>query len=140
MSIPLVAVDPGEEHVGLAFFDVLPSGSEIVKEAFTTTHFGAIDLLKNAIEVRLMRQIVAEQWRVYPGMSNWSECRTAEVIGVLRNLCRWHDMPFATLPARVKKPAMGYINRTRTELKGDTVHARDAELIGWAWVNGVRLT
>lgn len=137
---PLVAVDPGEEHVGIALFDMELPDEWWVQTALTLAPDAAIDRLWDMMLQRQIRHLVVEEWRVHPGNSGaaWSTCKTAEVIGALRYRARSLDTPFDTIPPRVKKPMGGWVRRTNTPLIGDTVHARDAELIGWACINGVR--
>lgn len=138
MELGLIAVDPGEKHVGIARFSQLNGEPYSLNEAFTTAPQRAIDLLWLLMERGAFQHVVVEEWRVYPGHSVWSTCETAEVIGALRHKARWCNIPFYTLPARVKKPAAGWCRVNQIKSKGDTVHAKDAELIGWAWINGVR--
>ena len=129
-----LSIDPGEEHVGVAMF----SRSDGKWEAMwsnTSAPDRAVDYIWHTVAHLAVDNVIAEQWRVYPGMAEWSECRTAEVIGVVRHLCRRFNIPFETVPARVKNPARAFVRRADIPLIGDTVHAKDAELIGWYWIN-----
>jgi hypothetical protein len=128
------SVDPGEEHVGIACFDRAPGKSWSVIWAHTFPPEPALDKLVQWIDGGGVQMMLAEQWRVYPGLAEWSECRTAEVIGVLRHHCRWAGVQFETIPARAKKPARAFCRRKGVPLIGDTDHARDAELIGWFYL------
>lgn len=127
------SIDPGEEHVGVAHFRKEADGWHVAW-ARTYTPNDAVDMMLPFIERGLPGAVICEQWRVYPGMSEWSECLTAEIIGVMRHACRRKNIPFDTVPARMKKPAEAFTRRASVTLIGDTVHARDAELIGWFFV------
>lgn len=140
MGVNLVAVDPGEKYIGIAHFDAVHD-IKCADWAMTIDPHQAVPMLWQYMDDRRIDHLVVEEWRIQPGNlgAAWSTCFTAEVIGALRFYAQKLGVPFDTLPPRVKKPAEGYVRRNLAlRLVGDTVHARDAELIGWAWLNGVR--
>ena len=63
----------------------------------------------------------------------WSELRTVEVIGVLRERCRQDGTAFVLQPASIKKATEGQLRSRGIMLKskGSGGHAKDAELHGW---------
>lgn len=129
IPLNLLAVDPGERFVGMAWF----YKGEYV-HCDTMSPDDAVDKAWNQIEMEALDVVVAEAWRNYEGGNvTWSECRTAEIIGALRHKCRLHDVEFITQPATIKRPADGrmeYHQLTFPDLRSipasERVHAMDA--------------
>lgn len=142
-----IAIDPGQTHCGVALFTISmnpESGLPECECTFTTEHTpeGMFDNLrvwgamkgnsKGGFDV-----FVVEAFRLYPekmASLAYSELRTVEVIGALRERCRVESVPFVTQPASIKKATEGQLRARGIALKskgGGSPHAHDAELHGW---------
>jgi hypothetical protein len=141
----LIAIDPGETHCGVALFTISMNeqGEPECDCTLTTEHTpeGLFDHLKVWGAMRgnakgTFDVMVVESFRLYPEkMSSlaYSELRTVEVIGALRERCRQESVAFVTQPASVKKATEGQLRARGIALKsrGSGGHAKDAELHGW---------
>lgn len=139
-----IAVDPGEEHCGVAIFVVFmgENGEPDVECRMTTEHTpeGLFDNLRvwgalHGNSKGTFDMFVVESFRLYPEKMHslaYSELRTVEVIGVLRERARCDGVPFITQPALVKKATEGQLKSRGIALKSKgSPHAHDAELHGW---------
>lgn len=140
----IIAIDPGEQHCGVAVFAVVmgEDGEPKMECRLTTEHTpeGLFDSLrvwasqhgnsKLAFDV-----MVVESFRLYPekmASLAYSELRTVEVIGVLRERCRVEGVAFVTQPASIKKATEGQLRARGIALKSKgSPHAHDAELHGY---------
>lgn len=142
----IIAIDPGEHHNGVALFTIAMDPETGLPECectFTTEHTpeGLFDNIKvwgamkgnskGAFDV-----MVVEAFRLYPEKMNslaYSELRTVEVIGVLRERARQEGVAFVTQPASIKKATEGQLRSRGIKLKskGSGGHAKDAELHGY---------
>lgn len=144
----ILAIDPGEKHCGLAYFEdtdsewhVVSSWEEEPDECVMTAY-------------RLMTEeglnvLVVEEFRLYPWKSEqqgFSQIKTVEVIGVLRYL---HMRAAALLEghgalpvtewreqgASIKKPTAAICNAKgiKTTPKSNR-HMKDAQLHGWYYI------
>jgi hypothetical protein len=143
----IIAIDPGEKHCGVAVFVAVmgEDGQPRLECRLTTEHTpeGMLDSLKvwsalygnSKLGFDVM---VVEKFVLYPEKAAslaWSEMRTVEVIGVLRERCRCEGVPFVLQPASIKKATEGMLRSRGIALKsrGSGGHAKDAELHGWCY-------
>lgn len=139
----IIAIDPGEEHNGIAVFVAFmgEDGRPHFECRMTTEHTpeGMFDSLrvwgslhgnaKGGFDV-----FVVEAFRLYPekmASLAYSELRTVEVIGVLRERARQEGVAFVTQPAMIKKATEGQLRARGIKVAGKGGHARDACLHGW---------
>lgn len=131
----ILAVDPGEKHCGMAWWD-----SGVITDTRTVAPDMCVDTVHTLFARRAIDVLVCERYALYPWLlqqQGFSEVRTVEVIGVLRYLCRVHDVPFVVQNATIKKPTFAIIKKRGTELTGLTQHERDAEAHAWHYhLNG----
>jgi hypothetical protein len=141
----IIAIDPGATHNGVALFTISmgPDGLPECDCTFTTEHTpeGLFDNLKVWGAMKGNSKggfdvMVVEKFVLYPEKAAslaYSELRTVEVIGVLRERARQEGVAFVTQPASVKKATEGQLRARGIELKsrGSGGHAKDAELHGW---------
>ena len=133
----LLAVDPGDEHCGMAVFvdrecrwtgEMRPEG--LYDWLGTGAALWARDKLKWNV-------IVVEEFRLYPQQAKaqaWSLFGTVEVIGVLKEYGRREGVPVVLQPASAKKPVRAILKAKDVRLKGKGPHAKDAELHGWHYL------
>lgn len=153
----LLAIDPGEVHVGLAVFH---DGTCI--DAFEMAPHETIVLVRDLLSRRRLHTLVVEQFRLYPWLAEqqaFSDFKTVELIGVLRYLwatrgeldtgeltnkqgerlataiewCTWVENP-----ATIKTPTRAIlkarkIKSTAARLRAGG-HASDAELHGYHYL------
>lgn len=140
-----IAIDPGEHHCGVALFTIR-MGADGLPECectLTTEHTpeGLFDNLKVWAALRGNSKgqfdvMVVEKFTLYPEKAPslaYSELRTVEVIGVLRERCRQEGIALVMQPASIKKATEGQLKSRGIALKskGSGGHAKDAELHGW---------
>lgn len=141
----IIAIDPGEEHCGIAVFEVVmgENGEPHLECRLTTEHTpeGLFDSLRvwgaqHGNSKGRFDVMVVESFRLYPekmASLAYSELRTVEVIGVLRERARCEGSAFITQPAMIKKATEGQLRARGIALKsrGSGGHAKDAELHGY---------
>ena len=141
----IISIDPGDVHCGVAVFMAVMGEDGVPRlECRLTTERspeGLFDSLKvwsaqHGNDKLCFDVMVVEKFVVYPekAMSlSWSDLRTVEVIGVLRERCRCEKVPFVLQPASVKKATEGMLRARGIALKsrGSGGHAKDAEIHGW---------
>ena len=149
----VIAIDPGATHNGVALFTISMNPETGLPECdctFTTEHTpeGLFDNLKVWGAMRgnpkgSFDVMVVEKFVLYPEKAAslaYSELRTVEVIGVLRERCRQEGVAFVTQPASIKKATEGQLRARGIKLKsrGSGNHAHDAELHGYHYWLRVR--
>lgn len=118
----LLSVDPGSVHCGYAFWkddeDVL-TGTRRWKchEAYELGPDEFLDRAKTYLENKWFDRVAVEEFRLQGNKAlaqTGSSFGTVEVIGVLRHLCRWNNVPFELITplardaAFIKMKAIGY--------------------------------
>lgn len=146
----IIAIDPGEKHCGVALFTISmePDGLPECDCTFTTEHTpeGLFDSLKAWGALKGNSKggfdvFVVESFRLYPekmASLAYSELRTVEVIGVLRERARQEGVAFITQPASIKKATEGQLRSRGIKVMGKGDHARDACLHGYHYWLKVR--
>lgn len=139
----IIAIDPGQQHCGVAVFMAVmgEDGQPRLECRLTTEHTpeGMFDSLKvwsalHGNDKLSFDVMVVEKFVLYPEKAcslAWSELRTVEVIGVLRERCRCEGVPFVLQPASIKKATEGMLRARGIEVQGKGPHARDAFLHGY---------
>lgn len=140
MGRAVLAIDPGDEHCGMALFHEEADEWETTV-SWEETPEGCVDYVYRTLPD--VDVLVVEEFRLYPWRAKeqaFSQMKTAEVIGVLRYLHRRGkenglEVLWVEYPASIKKPtgkmlkSMGIKRMTST---GD--HAADAQLHGWRYI------
>jgi hypothetical protein len=157
----MIAIDPGEEHVGLAEFQRMPPDAWRKEHEWMCTWAGEM-LPGAALEwvtghLPLLSVVVYETWQIYPDKAATligSQCETAQFIGALKWIVlgfNKHSLFFPDTPPHpgfvglIEQPAAIQIP-TRSLLKqagrksmakrikaGE--HAMSAELHGWCFLH-----
>jgi RNase H-fold protein (predicted Holliday junction resolvase) len=142
----LIALDPGDKHVGVALFerrpDTLLRWACIVAYEMGPTE--AVDSLADMLRDGDLDTIVYERFALYldkAAEQAGSTMETAQMIGVIRYLHRTladhTKVALVEQPASIKKPTRSLVKRrgikpVAPKTAGD--HARDSELHGWSWI------
>lgn len=142
MNIPpkhLISIDPGGEHVGWARFE--DGKLEIVCER--TPNEAEEILWEWAEHLPLLERtrdslLVIEDFRLYPDKAKsliGSGMPTSQLIGSLRFIARFYDIPVVLQPAAIKVPTefqmkrRGIVHAAVQRKQGG--HAKDAETHGY---------
>ena len=136
----MLAIDPGEVHTGIAIFHTgvgnnRPWAWKLDRAYTVHGRELAEDELAMMINDLPWDQIVIEEFRSYPGHNTWSEVKTAWLIGVILHHARRRGIPVKRQKAAIKIPTRAVMRSRGVEMRGDTDHAKDAELHGWFWIN-----
>ena len=149
----LISIDPGDKHVGVAWFSNRESISapergwacvdtmEWEPEPFADWFQGLVDTDKIDI-------VVFEKFRLYPdkaAQQTGSEFETSQLIGIIKYIVRRHnDQPGAKQieivkqPAEIQQPTQGILRTRRikstSKQQGTGTHTLSAELHGWHFV------
>jgi hypothetical protein len=156
----MIAIDPGEEHVGLAEFQHLPADAWRKEAEWMCTWAGEM-LPGPALEwvtghLPLLTAVVYEGWQIYPDKAATligSECETAQFIGALKWIVfgfnghskRFPDLgpqgvvEFIQQPADIQVPTRGLLKQAKRKSMAKRLrageHAMSAELHGWCWLH-----
>ena len=157
----ILAIDPGDVHIGLACGVALRDGdpgSDELVYAFEMGHTPALFAIHTAIQAGWIDLLIVEEWRLYPDKAMQqvgSEMLTAQMIGAIRWMVahkhRWQsEVESATQaelkpqlvmqPASIQNTTKAYLRKLgieRTSVKGAD-HALSAELHWWKYVLGHR--
>lgn len=109
----LLSVDPGAVHCGYAFWkDGIDSITGELRwkchEAYELGPDAFLDRARMYIENKWFDRVVAEEFRLQRDKAlaqTGSSFGTVEVIGVLRHLCRWNNVPFETVTSLARDAA-----------------------------------
>lgn len=136
----LLAVDPGDVHVGLALFEDDAEDWHIVS-AWEEQPDEAADTVVRFIVEEKLDVLVVEEFRLYPWKAQqqaFSQMKTAELIGALRLIHRWYgqECQWVEQGASIKKPTQAILRRLEIKKapgsKGQ--HVVDAQLHGWHFI------
>lgn len=142
MTTYIVSIDPGGVHCGVAYW---ARGTNALWECHWAVEMNpdeCVDYVRSIVTgMDKPHKVFIEGFWLKPGLDAirqaGSQMETCEVIGTVRNLCRWYDTP-------MRKVANGQ-QATITRLTaagyawvahGNGGHAKDAEAVG---VNGLGL-
>ncbi len=135
----IVAIDPGEIHVGVALF----LGDKCY-EAYEVTPDELFKRLETWLEGDAIDVLVVESFQLYEDKAMdqvGSEMGTCECIGVIKYLHSRLAGPGVTLvmqPAGIKEATASILRRKKrvslAKSRRAGGHAFDAELHGWKWI------
>ena len=132
----MIAIDPGEEHCGVAVFvDGKRVFSSEMKPTDLFDWWNVGGALYGNSKLR-WDMVVCESFKLYPDKAaslTWSTLGTVEVIGVLRENCRREGIEFVLQPASIKRATAAKAKRLEMTLPRGAVgggHAKDAWLHG----------
>lgn len=129
----VLAIDPGEVHVGIALFKRGSGG----RGAYCDY---AIEVTPAEMILRLendpYEKLIVEEFRLYPwkmAEQGFSQIKTAELIGVIRYIARKRHIEVVQQPASIKQACEGILRAKGVVLqsRGHGPHAKDAELHGF---------
>lgn len=134
----ILAVDPGEEHCGLAVFqggECVWTGEKEPVGLFDWLALGAALWSRDTLQ---WDTVVVEEFRLFPkraAAQAWSRFGTVEVIGALKEWCRRERVELVMQPASVLKPTASILRARGIELRSKGApHARSAEQHGWHYL------
>lgn len=121
----VLAIDPGDIHVGWAYDD----GDYIDAGEWTPTE--TTDRLVWMLTRKQVDEVVVEEFRLYNreySNQTWSPMKTSQLIGAIKLICHWFRIPLIEQGAYIKKPT-----RRKMEVRGlkhvrGSIHSHDAEL------------
>ena len=147
--VKILAIDPGDEHVGMAeFVDRMddPDSGKMGWECTDATEatrkgfFERLDVL-HARGLGTYDAIIIERFTLYPDVAlslTGQEMLTSEMVGAVEMLCRLHDVPFIKQPASWQQPTRGMLKHLKLKSTAKRMkagpHAFSAELHGWAYL------
>jgi len=125
----VIAVDPGDRHVGLAIWAEGYWWTEEVDadEAATVVDGKLYDIGGG----RTAMTLVLEEFRLYPdkaGAQAYSPMETAQMIGALKWIAKERGAQVVEQGAGIKKATRAQLGARGIKLVGTGSHARDAEL------------
>lgn len=141
--VSLLAVDPGDVHVGCAWFHER-SDAPLGWACHSTNEYTPEEFLKMLVQ-RHNRDnldvLVIERFQVYPDTAKaliGSDLPIARLIGAMQFWATLERIEHVTQPAAWQKPTLGILKvkkmqaRSKVDKTGD--HALSAELHGWAYL------
>ena len=142
--VRILAIDPGDVHVGLADFIEDPSNEVMgwsCTDASEITHEDAMQRLAHPDKLNAYDAVIVERFSLYPDVAmslTGKEMLTAELVGAIRLACMIAVVPVFKQPASWQQPVQGVLRHLRL---GSTAkrqkagpHAFSAELHGWAYL------
>jgi hypothetical protein len=136
-KLNLIAIDPGEEHNGVAIF--VAGACRFTASVDRRTLFASIGMWTGNFcrDTGKFDVMVVEEFKLYPSKAaslSWSTLGTVEIIGALREGALRNELLFVTQPASIKKATRALVQRRGLVLLGSDGHARDAELHGYYYL------
>lgn len=120
-----LAIDPGDKHVGYAhdFNGEVESGEWTPAECTNAVvHF---------MTQELVDELIIEEWVLYEWEKDkqvWSDFKSVQLIGALKLIAHWFQVPVFMQEATIKKPTRRQLQARGIKHVGKVIHARDAEL------------
>lgn len=150
-GLGLLAMDPGDVHVGIAWFAEDANGFPVCEWATEYGHDEGTDFVARQLSAGTLSAIALERFNLYEAQKDkqvGSDFPTCEQIGAVKYMVRVHNEfeaawvngdpfrpPHVTLylaGADIKKPIRAQIKaRGIAQVASGSVHASDAELHGW---------
>jgi hypothetical protein len=156
----MIAIDPGESHVGMAEFQRMPPDAWRKEHEWLCTWAGEM-LPGPALEwvtghLPLLQVVVYESWQIYPDKAAsliGSQCETAQFIGALKwivfgfngHAARFPDhgppglVGLVEQPASIQIPTRGLLKQAGRKSTAKRIkageHAMSAELHGWCFLH-----
>jgi 2-methylisocitrate lyase-like PEP mutase family enzyme len=126
----ILAIDPGDEHVGWAL-GVRGLGDVWGVKAGQWGRPEAVRAVRDALHLHHVDELVIEKFVLYPdraAQQAFSPMLTSELIGKLKFLAELNDVPVEMQGAMIKKPTAAQLAARGIKRVGVGSHARDAEL------------
>lgn len=127
----VLAIDPGDRHVGLAWFT--RQGRETAEVAAVELVEWLRAMLRQAGEGAV---VVVEDFVLYPhaaGAQSWQQLPTPEMIGQIGLVVADRGLRLVRQGANIKKPTRAQLRGRGVRQIGRGTHERDAELHLWHW-------
>lgn len=131
MPQTVIAIDPGDEHVGLAGWRAWEEEISAVEAPASEAPDEIALLLTSAARNGVRIHLVIEEFVLYPWAAvqqSWSPMLTAEMIGMLKWEARRTGATWSTQGANIKKPMAAQLRGRGIRRVGVGTHASDAEL------------
>ena len=136
MAIRVLAIDPGDVHVGMAYFE-----DPRCLEAWEYAPDQALDYVRDMLRCGRIDTLVIEEFRLYPWRARaqaFSQMLTCEMIGALKIAWRWYGVDngieLAVQSAQIKEPTSNILRARKVPSVAKRSraggHAFDAELHG----------
>ena len=137
MELELIAVDPGERHVGIAIWT-----RQGGMRSYELAPFLALEAIEKQFRplrpgLPKRQQLVVEEFRLYPdkaGAQSHKRMATSEMIGALRWIAKKAGVPVEMQGANIKIPTSRQCTSLRLEWRTDSIHAQDARLHAYHWL------
>lgn len=131
--ISLLAIDPGDVHNGVAYFELgmLDVGAGLTR--FWTADMVRDDL-ENLVETAPIDVLVVEEFRLYPQLAReqgYSDFQTCQRIGVLDYLARKRGIPIYMHGGSLKRKARGLGEGLRFPGKERMIGTGRGKYWGW---------
>lgn len=127
----ILAVDPGDAHVGVAIWR--PGNHTAALEHDADTWLPLFAAIAPHIDL-----VVVEEFRLYPGKApalSWSPMKTAEMIGAMRWIAACNDLTLVLQGADIKIPTRRQCIARGIQWKSRrSGHASDATLHLWYYL------
>lgn len=124
----LIAIDPGDKHVGICYDHANGVGTAELTPA------QALDWLNTTLGVLAAAgpvEVVVESYKLYPGQDSrtvYKRLKTPELIGAIKLTCLRWGVPVVEQDATIKKPMRAQLRARKIKQVGVGTHQRDAEL------------
>ena len=119
----IIAVDPGDKHVGVATWQDGVIAAEEVDAEFFLPQFNII--------APDLDQVIIESFVLYPGRAtaqSWRPMQTSEMIGAMKWIARQAGVPVTMQGASIKIPTQHQCKARGITVKHHSIHAADAML------------
>lgn len=139
----LLSIDPGSEHSAWAVWE-LQGERWKCRECYELKPDGFLDLARGWIEKHEFNRVAIEEFKLFGDKAlaqTGSKFGTVEVIGVVRHLCRWNDVPFEEVTSLARDAALIKMKAVKYKFVRDKFdHKRAAVCVGavatgWRAVN-----
>ena len=129
----LLAIDPGDKHVGLAWGRY--EGEVYTEEKDADVAVIVIErIIDDWLKAGETVEVVLESFVLYHGQDNrksWNPMLTSEMIGMIKYLCGKKKVKWTEQPASIQKPMRGQLRGRGIPQVGKGSHERSAELHYW---------
>lgn len=130
----ILAVDPGDSHVGVAIWHSDPHeiGPVAALEYSADGWLGLFSQLAQHID-----RVVIEEFRLYPGKApalSWSPMKTSEMIGAMKWIAQCESVPVTMQGADIKIPTRRQCAARGVKWRHRSGHASDAKLHLWYYL------
>lgn len=132
-TIDIIAVDPGDAHVGIARWTKQSGMRSTEMDADKAVAAVHQLLSKGAGNTAL----ITERFVLYPNKASaqsWSPMATSEMIGALKWIAHQQGVPVVMQGADIKKPTRAQCRVRHLNVKTASTHAADAQLHAWYWL------